>query len=157
MSSISMRTEAEQLRWLVDRAEITDLLARFAQATDDKDFTTLAACFAADGVIVAPFRHNHIKQDEIATAVEEILEPFEVTQHFVGRFIIDIDGDQATARHTVIATHVHRTAESGRHADIGGTYYTSFRRLAEGWRLTSLDLRFAFSDGIPFAPGGTTD
>jgi uncharacterized protein (TIGR02246 family) len=151
-----MKTEAEQLSWLVDRAEITDLLVRFAQAADDKDFAGLADCFAPEGVIVAPFRGSDIKQDEIAAAVEEILEPYEATLHFVGSYAIQIDGDRATARHKVIAIHVPSTSELSSHAEIGGIYSTSLRRLADGWRLTSLDLRLTFTDGLPFTPGGPT-
>jgi hypothetical protein len=40
-----------QLRWLVDRAAISDLLIDFARALDDKDWEGYAANFAEDGVL----------------------------------------------------------------------------------------------------------
>jgi hypothetical protein len=46
----------EMLAWLVDRAQISDLLHRFARALDDRDWVAYADTYAEDGVLVLPVR-----------------------------------------------------------------------------------------------------
>lgn len=43
----------DQLQWLVDRAEISDLLIEFARSLDEKDWGAHTALYAPDGVFTA--------------------------------------------------------------------------------------------------------
>lgn len=40
-----------QIRWLVDRAHISDLLVEFARALDQRDWDAYAATYAPEGVL----------------------------------------------------------------------------------------------------------
>src|SRR5215468_2911491 len=40
-----------QVRWLVDRAEIAELLARYARCIDERDWAGLQGTYAEDGVM----------------------------------------------------------------------------------------------------------
>ena len=44
---------AVQLQWLVDRAEISDLLIKFARSLDEKDCDAHTALYVPDGVFTA--------------------------------------------------------------------------------------------------------
>ena len=44
----------QQLRWLADRAEITELFHAFARAIDEKDQAAYADTFAEDGAVTLP-------------------------------------------------------------------------------------------------------
>lgn len=49
------KTPEAQLKWLMDRACITELLSAYSRALDRKDYDTLVSCFVHDGVLELPF------------------------------------------------------------------------------------------------------
>jgi hypothetical protein len=52
------KTPEAQLKWLMDRACITELLSAYSRALDRKDYDTLVSCFVHDGVLELPFGRN---------------------------------------------------------------------------------------------------
>jgi hypothetical protein len=141
----------ERLQWLVDRAQIHDLVVSYARCADEKDWEGFAELFSDEGRLVLPF--GDITKDQMAESGERILRPFGSTHHMFTNFAIEIEGDTARSRHYLQATHVLDAAEKGQHADIGGWYDNEYRRTPDGWRFVSVNLTFIWSDGEPFAPG----
>jgi hypothetical protein len=150
MQKTPQRAE-EQLQWLIDRAQIQDLLVAYARCADEKDWDGFADLYADEGRLVLPF--GDITRDQMAASCERVLRPFGRTHHMFSNFAIDIDGDTASSRHYLHATHVYDAEQQGRHADIGGWYDNEYRRTEDGWRFVSVNLTFIWSDGAPFEPG----
>jgi hypothetical protein len=142
---------ADQLRWLVDRAAITDLLTALPSRANMKQFDAIPELFTEDGIIEVPYAT--IRAAEIPERVAKILSPFEATQHTVGNVAIEIHGDEATSRHYLHAVHVPRSAQPDQHADYGAVYNVVYRRTAEGWRIARVRLTFTYTSGLPFEPG----
>ncbi|MDV7353678.1 nuclear transport factor 2 family protein [Rhodococcus oxybenzonivorans] len=144
----------EQIAWLTNRVQIHDLLLAYARCVDTKDWTGFADLFADDGRVVLPF--GSIGKGDMADSVERILAPYEATHHLFANVGIDIDGDTARANHYLQAVHVTSAGTSSRHADIGGWYNNTYRRIPGGWRFVSVDLTLVWSAGDVFEPEDPT-
>ena len=81
---------------LSDRAEITDLLTRYARAVDRQDWDLFRSVFTSDA------RIDYTQVGGIAGDVEEVagflskvMPMFETIQHLISNIDIAIDGDEA--------------------------------------------------------------
>ena len=146
-----MSTLEADVRKLLDRAEINDLLLAYARCADTKDWEGFADLFTDDGYLVLPF--GKLEKKDMSRAVRSVLAPWQATQHLFANVAITIDGDHATTNHYLQATHVPEANSASEHADIGGWYDNTCRRTPDGWKLVSVSLTFVWHDGIPFTPG----
>jgi len=97
-----------EVRWLVDRAEIAELLARYARCIDDRDWAGLQETYAEDGVM--EHGGTAVARDRVPELSERILTGVASSHHLVDDPSIEIDGDAARMRSHYFATHV---AEGG--------------------------------------------
>ena len=144
---------AAKLGYLLDRAEIGDLLHEFARRLDAGEWDGYAATFAPDGVFELPWA-KRTGRDEIAAAAKADLERFDAVMHYSTNHVIEIDGDTARTRSYLVGVHVADKAEPAVHADAGGWYDCELRRTGEGWRFTNVRVTVAWCGGLalPFAP-----
>lgn len=140
---------AAQLKWLVDRAAISDLLVDFARALDDKDWAGYADNYAEDGELAIMPTVAHKGRAGMAEFVAGSLGGFAGTHHLSTNHAITLDGDTATTRSYLIAAHVLDADEPGRHADVAGWYRCRVRRTSEGWRFTHVMLETRYASGEP--------
>ena len=132
-----------QVLWLADRAEIAELLARYALCIDGRDWAGLQATYAEDGVM----EHGGTAagRDGVPELSERILRGVASSHHLVGDPSIEIDGDTARTRSHYCATHV--AADGAIIRQGGGWYDCTLRRTAEGWRFTRVTATSAFRRG----------
>jgi len=122
------------LRLLRDRAEIHDLLVRYSNAIDDREFERLRDCFTADAVAT-------YNGQQLAPGVEAIIEYVSVlrrlreTMHVIGHSLIEVDGDRATADTALVAYLVDATGEHETVIVRGLRYRDQLVREAAGWRI----------------------
>lgn len=136
----------EQVQKLVDRGEITDLISRLGLLLDEKDFDSARSVFTED--VSAKFPAGHIQGvDDLAESGRQNIGPFAAVQHVITNLLIALDGNRATARANLIATHVHRAADPGSHFDSGVVYHFGAVRTPDGWRLSSMELEHVWSAG----------
>jgi ketosteroid isomerase-like protein len=140
---------AAQLRWLVDRAAISDLLIDFARALDDQDWEGYAANYAEDGVLAISPTIGHTGRDGMATFVAGSLGQYAGTHHLSANHAITVDGDTATSRSYLIAAHIFDADDPYRHADGAGWYRCRLRRTEDGWRFTHVSLEIRYLSGQP--------
>lgn len=142
------------VRELLDRAAIRDLVDRFVVALDvhdergyDDDW--YRSVFTEDVRLSFPI-HSHEGVDGFAAFQSVARSRWERGHHLASTPEVVLDGDDATARTSVIATHVHLDA-SGPHADpllrVGGHYDVRARRTAAGWRLAQITFSMTWSTG----------
>jgi ketosteroid isomerase-like protein len=132
-----------QVRWLVDRAEIAELLARYAHCIDARDWTGLQDTYAEDGVM--EHGTTAVGREGVAGLSERILTGVASSHHVVDDPSIEIEGDVARTRSHYFATHVAVDGTIIRQA--GGWYDCTLRRTDRGWRFTRVTARSGWRTG----------
>ena len=118
---------------LSDKAEIRELLFRYARAVDDKDWALMDVVFTSD----ARLDYTSVdgpagSRDEIVDWLERSLAPVPMTQHFITNLEIELDGDRATAR-----AMFYNPMQLPGMDDVcacGGNYHHALVRTPDGWR-----------------------
>ncbi|MCH2188057.1 nuclear transport factor 2 family protein [Myxococcota bacterium] len=120
-----------------DRIEIQDLLVRYTEAIDTKDWDLLDQCFLPDADL------DYTTSGGIAGAYPEVrawlakaLAMFPKTIHAISNSTIKLSGDRATGRTLVNNPMVLPKGEGGAFVFTVFAYYIDdFVRTAEGWRI----------------------
>ena len=135
------------LQTLIDRAEITDLLTRYARAVDRQDWDLFRTVFTPDAHIDYT-RVGGIAGDldTIVGFLEEVMAMFEVMQHLISNIDITIDGDEASV--TAMVHNPLKLPDTPVWAT-GGWYHHELVRTPEGWRSRSLVEEASWFDGVP--------
>ena len=146
---------SDQLRWLVDRAHIGDLLVEFARALDERDWDAYAATYVEDGEFCIGGMITLRGRDAIraATASERGIGGYAGTWHGSSNHAITITGDTATTRSYLYGVHL-LGGNTFHHADGSGWYDCTLRRtdgveLAGGWRFTGVRITEVWHAGEP--------
>ncbi len=134
------------LQALSDRAEIIDLITRYATAVDTRDWDAYRSVFTADA------RIDYTSAGGIAGSVsemcawlEQVLSMFSATQHLVTNFQIQVDGDEATATAIVLNP---MQLEGQPVWTMGGWYHHRLVRTPEGWRSRELVEETSWTQGM---------
>ena len=135
------------LQTLIDRAEITDLLTRYARAVDRQDWDRFRSVFTPD----ARIDYTQVggiagSLDEAVGFLEQVMPMFEAKQHLISNIDIAIDGDEAKV--TAMVFNPLKLPDSPMWAT-GGWYHHELVRTPEGWRSRSLVEEAGWFDGVP--------
>jgi len=133
---------------LLDRMELNEVMNRYAQAIDLRDWDRLKTVFV-EGEIEADFTSMGVRQPYRGPAigwidmVRSTIMGFDATQHFFANHSVEIDGDRAVDTRYMQARHVLGAA----HYTIGGYYTGRMGRTPAGWRIAGYTLQVTFTDG----------
>ena len=145
-------TLEEQVQWLVDRAQISDVLHAFARALDTRDWQAYLDTYAEDGVLELPWAT--VTRAQIAASVPGDLGRFHATHHISSNHQIEIDGDTARSRSYLLAMHVVDPQDQASQWLAAGWYDNEYRRTPAGWKLTRVRITQVWEIGQrPAAPG----
>jgi 3-phenylpropionate/cinnamic acid dioxygenase small subunit len=136
---------AHDLQYFADRLEINDLLYRYTNAIDTKDFDQLREVFVPDAHIdYSASGGTSGAFPEVVKWLAQTLAMFSMTQHFVTNSQVTIDGDQASGR-----TYFYNPMKfaDGKSLVVGGYYNDRFVRTPHGWRIAERIEEMAFMDG----------
>jgi len=142
--------DAGALQRLVDRADIHDLLCRYARACDTKDWSLYRSLFTPDAVIdyTAAFGIQGSLSD-VSDWMARVVVPSSVpkTQHLITNMEIARKGrDHASAHAYFINPNIQRDASGNESLLLHGGYYTAtVRRTEQGWRIARLVDEVTFS------------
>jgi hypothetical protein len=120
-------------RELRDRIEIVSVLDRYAEALDERRWELLEQVFAPD----VDFDFGEWSARSLAEAVAAIrgyLDGCGPSQHLQGNYRVHVDGDRATSRVYVRASHVGAGRAAGKSYEMAGEYVDELRRTPAGWR-----------------------
>ncbi len=129
---------AATIQYLTDRNALRDLMARYYQAVDRRDFDTVAACFTEDAYV-------HFRLDQRGTTGAETrgreailgfirgVARYSVTTHFMGNHLAEINGDDAEVETYAIAHHRDDSAKPPRYTAIALRYIDRMVRRHNGW------------------------
>ena len=152
---IEGRSLEQQVQWLADRAEISDVLFRYFSSTDLRDWNRWGDCLTEDVEIDLGFGQRTGREDVIRW-VEAALVDVDATHHMSSNHEITIDGDTATVRSDLLTTHVvvHEGIEERLTA--GGIYNHVLVRTAKGWKIRKAQNSMTWRDGNPTGPAAAT-
>lgn len=126
-----------QLRELMDRGEITDLVTRLGFWLDEKRFDGAREIFAEAVTVETPGGRAQ-GMERLIEQARRNHEPFERMQHVITNVLIDLDGDRATVRANLIATLVPHADAPDLHFNLGERYAFEALRTPAGWRLSQV-------------------
>ena len=150
---MALESILEPVQWLLDRAEISDLLYRFASCLDAKDYQGYAENFVEGGYVELPEPTSKVGgtfkmyKEKMPELMPHGLGNYTGTHHLSTNHQIVIDGDTATSRSYLQAVHVGETPFE--HWDGGGWYDSTYRRTAQGWRFVGVRLNILWLTGTP--------
>ena len=129
-----------------DTAQIMDTLARYATAMDERDWSLLDSVFTPDFTYDAGEWVTHSLADYL-DRLRPYLEGCGPTQHLLGNYQIEIDGDTARSQVYVRAFHVGTRELSSTTYEMFGVYRDEMRRMDAGWRSVHRTLRLQYELG----------
>ena len=128
-------------RQLADRQAIVEVIDRYATSLDAKDYERFKTCFSEDAVV--HYSDDLVGPEPTAAYAESVLSQYAFTQHLLGNYEITLDGDRASARTYMHASHV--TSE-GEIWVVGGTYIDRFERRDGDWKIVERALEAKWSE-----------
>jgi uncharacterized protein (TIGR02246 family) len=133
------------VRWLIDRAQIRELTARYNRCFDDGDPEAFAATFTEDAVMEIDGGPRMAGRDELAAMVRHT--PYGV-KHVTVDATVAVDGDRATQDVSliVLTRPARDAARDARRSTVErtGRYHDELVRTTDGWRFAR---RTVFLDG----------
>ena len=129
------------LLYLLDRQEIRDVVTRYFNSADRRDFVSLVDCFVP-GTLVD---YSDLLPVASATPIVEVAATidsamgalYDHTQHFMGNHECTLDGDHATVETYCLAIHEYLddSVDGGTRPTSALRYIDRFVRTSAGWRI----------------------
>lgn len=136
---------------LIARAEVSDVVHRYATGIDRRDWRLYRSCFAdhidVDFTSWSGGEPGRMSADDWVGGVQTALTGFDATQHVSSNHVHVISGAEATCVSYMMALH-HLVADGARmmHA-IGGYYTNRLRRGPQGWQIHACQLTVTWEMG----------
>ena len=127
-----------------DRLAIRDLVESYAAGCDRRDIDLLRPVFVDGGTITVHWLDRDATSMTAPNDLERIptgLARYDQTYHFLGNHRVVLDGDRATGDTYCMAHHLTGDDDHVMHI----RYEDSFERTADGWRITTRDLRLLWT------------
>ncbi len=118
-------------------SQITQLRARYSWAYDEADVDALAELFTPDAKVDLLDWGVWSTPEEIRAGYTEITAPH-MTMHTVDTFVVEVDGDRASAK---MYTNVfHPPREDDHPIRFVGRYFDTYERVGGHWLISSIRL-----------------
>ena len=136
---------------LKDRAEISDIVLRYATAVDNRDWPLYRAVFTdpltVDFSSWSGDPETTLPVGEWVELVRRTLAGFDATHHLSSNHVITLSGDRATCVSYMVARHY--LVEGGERLmhSIGGHYTNQLVRMAGEWKIAHCALTVTWEMG----------
>lgn len=118
-----------------DKAQIAEVLIRYATGIDSKDWALFRTCWADEVDIDYGELGTFTDADAFTTLMEQIHGGMGQTYHRISNIVVDVRADRATARCYVHAVLMAVPGDAGSWIDALGHYDDELSRTADGWRI----------------------
>jgi SnoaL-like domain len=118
-----------------EQAQIGEVLIRYATAIDQRDWSLFRTCWTDDFDADYDQLGHFSSIDALTDVMRQSHESMGATYHRMSNFVIDVDGDRATARSYVHAVLMLIPGDATNWIDAVGHYDDVFVRTADGWRI----------------------
>jgi ketosteroid isomerase-like protein len=151
MAAATLSTDPA-IRALQDRADITDVLYRYASTIDRFDLDGLRRVLADDAWGQYGNAEPVNGGDALASWIGEAIANVVWQHHLLSVYHVDVDGDRASA---LVYHTSHQVFEDDPDTAklIVGRYHTELRRERDGWRISRLVLEILWGEEKADAAG----
>jgi len=144
-------TRPLDLAALADRLAVEEVLYRFADGLDRRDWVQYRAVFTDEiDLDYSSYRPTSIgvwAADDWVARAAALFPGLDATQHTITNPIVELDGDRARIRAYVRADHVYVGAPGGDIYTLGGYYDDGLVRTDDGWRIHRKSLHMRWQEG----------
>ena len=147
MAASAQSEQRNRIRAFVDKSSIRDLINRFANTFDLKDWKGMQACLCAtlhtDYSDLRGTPPETISNKRFVELRRKALEPL-ATQHLMGNHDVDVDGDTAQA---TVSCVIFRKSPDGATLNTHCLYFFGLAREADGWKIAAIRQKVLINDG----------
>ena len=152
MTSVTIPASAQAIDQIPDRLEIAEVIAKYSYAADFSDPDAFAALFVEDGVFefyirdaTDPFERR-VSREVIRAKQESWKESKRISgiktgHHQSGLIFMELTADTARTQ-TMLVHTVQGADETAPKITSSATYYDSWRKTSDGWRIAQRVIRF---------------
>ncbi len=126
-------------QYLADRTAIMDVMIRYGTSVDAREMDRYRSCFTDDVTVVGYGAESMNGADAYLAYVIAALENFTGTQHLMGNQVVDLNGDFASVRTEVQATHFPKD-DPDAVMTLWATYVDDMARVDGEWRIRRHEL-----------------
>jgi len=135
----------------ISHIEIHELLVRYCYAVDDRDWEAYRNVFTPDALlddtVTGGIRSN---VEEHIAFMRKALSKILISQHAISTILLDIQGDEATARVHCSCPMVIELGEGKKQVFFQGLWYRDrIVRTSEGWRISELVEEGCWNHNLP--------
>lgn len=143
-------TTEQTLSWLKDRTDIKNVVLSYATAADFRDWallrSILADCLDID-FTTSGGPAMKLTAEEYVLQVQILIPGFDVTQHKLSNFNIEISENSAKTVVYMEADHFYRSETENLERAVGGYYTHQLEKIKGSWKIKSLKLTETWSRG----------
>jgi hypothetical protein len=136
---------------LIARAEISDVVNRYATGIDRRDWALYRSIFAEevdfDFTTWSGGEPRRLRADDWVANVRDGLSGFDATQHLSSNHVHTIEGAEATCVSYMVALHYLVEEDQRRMQGLGGYYTNRLRRDDAGWTIHACTLTVTWEMG----------
>ena len=136
---------------LQDKADIQDTILKYAWGIDSRDWALFRSIFAdeltMDFSSYSGVPGSRMSADDWVAGCRSLLPGFDATQHVLTNFMIDVEGDSATAIVYMKAEHFIANSLGDNSHTLGGYYTHKLMREGEQWKIHATTLTVLWSRG----------
>ncbi|MFE9454253.1 nuclear transport factor 2 family protein [Streptomyces sp. NPDC006739] len=136
---------------VADRLDIIETCTRMAWYIDQREWESLDDVFSdeimLDYTSLNGGEPSAVSRKDLVGAWSGLLGSFAATQHLIGNFLVDVQGDTAVTTAMFQATHRMPNDHGGPLWTLGGTYRIDLERTADGWRINGIVMTATWADG----------
>lgn len=151
LAQIRGRALEEKVDYILDHIAIVDLVQRYGQATDTRDFDLLRTCYTdyieVDHSPTIGMGRMRVSADKWCALADKFHSQLDGDEHILIPQSIVIDGDTATCHVLMHASHYYRAANGSPNQTLAGSYDLRFARLEEGWKIVESIQHVSWAEG----------
>jgi hypothetical protein len=144
-------TDSEKLQLLFDRVQIGEVIHRYPVSIDARDWKLFRSIFTDEiqvylGPPIQTPRLRIVSADKFAEQVIGVISRFDVTQHFLTDYHVEVNRDEAVCLSYMQARHFKQGQPTW---DMGGYYTYHLIRVGEGWKIPKYTLTVTWEENRP--------
>jgi hypothetical protein len=143
--------DSEKLQLLFDRTQIGEVIHRYPVSIDARNWKLFRSIFTDEiEVYLGPPVDNPklrtVSADKFAEQVTQVITRFDITQHFLTDYHIEISGNDAVCISYMQARHFKQGQPTW---DMGGYYTYHLVRSGDSWKIPKYTLTVTWEENRP--------
>jgi SnoaL-like domain len=140
-----------EIQLLLDRAQIGEVIHRYPVSIDARNWTLFRSIFTDEiqvylGRPVENPRLRTVSADKFAEQVTQVITRFDITQHFLTDYHVEISGNDAVCISYMQARHFKQGQPTW---DMGGYYTYHLVRSGDSWKIPKYTLTVTWEENRP--------